>query len=670
MQKFPFRLQVWIFISLLAFCQSLISWSISRTQDLIVKAINQSIQGAQVSIAKIGFRLPNRIVCEGIVFSKNVTGGSVAFLIFPELNLKVSPWTYLTENKILVPDIRLESADVNLPEFSDFLRRNSKTLIQLVQRLPMIDTKVFLKGALIDLGGRNKNTEEALTTLSVMIRQNTLSVIGSLQQNRTGPVGVGETEWQKILSAPTRIQFQGTFEDDKFSFSRFALKSAVLESQLWGNFQKAILQLNGFVFVDTNDKKLSTPQRFQSIWQRLTDFKKANQVIESNTYLFEINNQIRFELPVIDIQQLSVLLNNIPIYLKGRITYADPVVLEITATTYARNVFAQKGYTKQADLDLKGIFEDLKFKGDGTLDLYFPKIKDRNSLEEIKTAFNGLVLEIDAHSRLALGLDQANATILLDKNEHALVLHDTNILIDLLEERFKFFTFRSTCYDGTLEGTGWFDVGKFPLSYVAHAILKTVDANQFGNFLAYFSKIYGRLSGDFVLQNQPKLKLEGELVVNNGTLKEFAFFKWLADSFALPSLMGINFQKLSSRFLVMQETLQLTNIALEAPDVLLKGYFHLDQNDLVSSQLSLGFTKKLLTESPKLLPILKIFSQEQGFLDFDFQLSGDIDAMNFQWLPSEVKQKIQDRIPNFIERKIERNIDASIDTNNTSPSNK
>ena len=59
-------------------------------------------------------------------------------------------------------------------------------------------------------------------------------------------------------------------------------------------------------------------------------------------------------------------------------------------------------------------------------------------------------------------------------------------------------------------------------------------------------------------------------------------------------------------------------------------------------------------------------SVEQGFgvLGFgalpDFRLSGNVDTMNFQWAPAEVKKKIQTRIPNFSERKIERNIDFKL----------
>ena len=39
----------------------------------------------------------------------------------------------------------------------------------------------------------------------------------------------------------------------------------------------------------------------------------------------------------------------------------------------------------------------------------------------------------------------------------------------------------------------------------------------------------------------------------------------------------------------------------------------------------------------------------------------------FEWSQSELKQKIQSRLPNFIERKIERKIESSIDKISAKP---
>jgi hypothetical protein len=49
-------------------------------------------------------------------------------------------------------------------------------------------------------------------------------------------------------------------------------------------------------------------------------------------------------------------------------------------------------------------------------------------------------------------------------------------------------------------------------------------------------------------------------------------------------------------------------------------------------------------------------------LTFDFQLSGWLHGMNFKWLQSDFKRRIQNSIPNFIERSIEKNIETAIES--------
>ena len=94
-------------------------------------------------------------------------------------------------------------------------------------------------------------------------------------------------------------------------------------------------------------------------------------------------------------------------------------------------------------------------------------------------------------------------------------------------------------------------------------------------------------------------------------------------------------------------------------DVKVSGSFAVDRDKMVSSKLSLIFSRGLLATSPKFKPIL-VRMEDTNEFGFDFQLSGRQQAMNFQWLDSELKQNIQSWMPNFIERRIERNIDKSL----------
>jgi hypothetical protein len=105
------------------------------------------------------------------------------------------------------------------------------------------------------------------------------------------------------------------------------------------------------------------------------------------------------------------------------------------------------------------------------------------------------------------------------------------------------------------------------------------------------------------------------------------------------------------------DALKFKGILLSSGNVNISGDFAIDKNNLVASYLSLAFSKKLLDESAKFRPVLRIFGEDIPMVIFDFQLAGPQEALNFQWMPSPHKNMIQERIPNFVERIIERRID-------------
>ena len=65
---------------------------------------------------------------------------------------------------------------------------------------------------------------------------------------------------------------------------------------------------------------------------------------------------------------------------------------------------------------------------------------------------------------------------------------------------------------------------------------------------------------------------------------------------------------------------------------------------------------RLMADSARLRPIFNLLKPNADPVSFQFQFSGTPDALNIQWSPSLVKQKIQDKIPAFVERWIEQNI--------------
>jgi hypothetical protein len=152
------------------------------------------------------------------------------------------------------------------------------------------------------------------------------------------------------------------------------------------------------------------------------------------------------------------------------------------------------------------------------------------------------------------------------------------------------------------------------------------------------------------------------MAIRKGYIMNFEFFKWLADFFNLPSLKRVDFGRATTNFTVNEKGASLLKMRLESQDVNVKGYFGLGQDSMVSSKLFLSLSRRKLKESPKFTPVLRLVSPELNSLSFDFQLSGNLNTMNFQWLESTFKNELQDAIPGFIQRKIERTVEEAIST--------
>jgi len=70
----------------------------------------------------------------------------------------------------------------------------------------------------------------------------------------------------------------------------------------------------------------------------------------------------------------------------------------------------------------------------------------------------------------------------------------------------------------------------------------------------------------------------------------------------------------------------------------------------------------LIGTSSKFKPLLKLLATDTAPLDFNFQLSGFLDRMNFKWLDSDFKKKLEKRLSPRIKRKIEKQIEEVIES--------
>jgi hypothetical protein len=186
----------------------------------------------------------------------------------------------------------------------------------------------------------------------------------------------------------------------------------------------------------------------------------------------------------------------------------------------------------------------------------------------------------------------------------------------------------------------------------------------FGAYRRLPTKLPGRIYGGFACDlnyvNYPKPNLTGSIRIRDGYLDNIRFFVWLADFFSLPSLRKVDFDAISAQFAVTDNSAVLDKINLHGKQVSLTGVFDLKGSELVSSKISLSLPRELLEDSPKFRLLLALMSQETKSLSFDFRLSGLHNALNFQWMESEFKQKIKKMLPGFIERGLEKKIEKAV----------
>lgn len=303
--------------------------------------------------------------------------------------------------------------------------------------------------------------------------------------------------------------------------------------------------------------------------------------------------------------------------------------------------------------------KDIKINGSLNIDFTEHK-KESLPLEKLELNLKNLVLSFKEPLILQIDAAALNLFSKTSANFYNINLEGLNSQVYELNKPVKLVKFSSPFYGGRLEGRGRIEMHGFIPDILAVIKVKDVDANKLTGVLIYFSKVYGKLSGQMFFDNYPELIFKGAMRVRDGYLDNFEFLKWLAKLFDLPSLKKINFVTANSDFTVDKDGAGMYDMDLDSKEVKIRGYFRLKENDMVSSRMYLLFGRNLLKKSPKLTPLLKLLDAKQDSVNFNFQLSGNLHDMNFQWLRSDFKDQLQRTIPNFAKRKLESKIEEFI----------
>jgi hypothetical protein len=445
-----------------------------------------------------------------------------------------------------------------------------------------------------------------------------------------------------------------------------------LYAKLWGNIKSSVLKLNGFVFINTLYKDSSYLQPVSSLFDKINAFLKKLEapsdiagLPKANIFILDIDGQLNFKLPQVSIERLNFSFNNAPVCIKGDISFSDTIGINISASslmTRLKDTSAES--LRKMDLTLAGTIDEKTLRGDGMLDFDFVAKKKKGSppLDKFSMDFKKIALNFELFPVISLDFGEVDLLCSTDTNTYRINLKDLKAESLPGRSRFNKVAFASKVYDGAMKGKGWIDWSKFPPRINAVMRVRNLNANRLDGILIHFSKVFGKLSSQMCFVNYPDMYLRGSAAMQKGRLANFEFFKWLSDLFALPSLQKIDFNKARFNFSVDSRGAGLSGIDLNAPQVGAAGYFNLGENDMVSSKLALILSRGLLKESSKFAPLLRLIEKDIESLRFNFQLSGNLHRMNFQWLKSDLKSQLQDSIPNFVEWQIEKKVKDIIDS--------
>lgn len=589
----------------------------SRIERQVSEPISQ-----RISIGSIRYLPLNCIILKNVSIIEDNPLGEDQLISIEKIKLAFSLGKLISKRDFIITSIRFSKPRADYSACVHFLKENIEQIIALIISLSREECiNLALKGGVLSLPRKDNLTNFIIIDSSFKIKNGLITSVGC--------VGVESFSSRDIASVSIKSEaealsykLRAIFTKEALTVKNLEFKWADFRAKLWGKLENSYLKLYGFSSLKSpledyrqQNFAFNIIERARNRLDKRRTYNRIIRALPTSVYIFDIDCSIKFAFPRIQIDNVSFSLNNMPFRLRADVHLCEPPLINLTAST-------QK---------IKTTFKDLSF--------YFTE---------------------EEHFWISFG--EAALSYAVGNDFSRVFFKDFNALFDLSDKNFKFVKIDSTIYDGLLKGEGHLDISRVPLRCVLNLELKDVSADKLDSLLIYFPDVYGKSKGHIQYRGYPDSNLTGAIFIEEGYLEDVEFFGWLAGFLGIPSLKKVNFDKLSISFLVNDKVAMLDKISLESEDVSLNGYFSLYENDLVASRLSLALSRSLLVTSPKLKSLLALLEEDFSSLNFDFQLSGLMQAMNFKWLESDFKRKLRDSIPEFVQKGMEEKVEAVIES--------
>ncbi|MFH1413596.1 MAG: hypothetical protein ABIG56_01970 [Candidatus Omnitrophota bacterium] len=650
--KLKFLFLIFILIILLATVACNTFLFISK--PTITKSLNKYFSQS-ISVENAIFVPPNFIFLKNISVSEAVSHEDTQLSFIPTIFIELSLSKLIFEKTLTFSAVSLYNPKMQYAAFCNFIKENYREIIDFIRSLPQEDFKFHINQARLDLDHKDAESASILADFYLNIKDRFMLGSGSIKKGAT-----------------LNYKFGGSLLGESFFLENLELTADNLYSRLSGEIKQDSLKIDGLAFIDTLSQKQPEKKSDDKAIEKISSFLRRTEAYpdaaffsQADLKIFDIDCQISFLFPQVKIEKLFFSLNKMPFGLKGDFVFSQPLSLNLIFSSYPGKIDdLSEEDIKKLDLSIQGSLEESVFNGDSFFSLNFVKKKNiRTPLEKVELGLKDLALDFSRYPQPTMSAGEVDLLCRTESNSYKLFLQDLLVALDLRDAGLKSFELDSSFYDGSLTGDGKIDIKRFPPRINSSLMIENASAHKLDQLLKYFAKVDGKMASSMTFSNYPGLGLNGSVNIRGGYLNKMDFFEWLSGFFDLPSLSVVDFRDARFNFSIDSKGVSMQDLALDAKDVNLNGYFSIAENGLVASKLSLVLTKDLMEESSKLTPLLNILRREDfKSLTFDFQLSGNFESMNFQWLRSELKSKLQHLIPDFIERKLQRNIESAIES--------
>lgn len=642
---------------------------LSMRKEEIVKQLAVSFN-QKVLIPKIEYLFPNTIILKDLSLIKEGPFKKSPTFFIEKLKLRFSLLTLFTRGSFFVSGINIDRFSADYSETVFFIKDNIQRIYALINNLPKTEAlNLTVKEASLKLMPNDKDISYLNINMLLRMERSSFFSSGIISQMALPASGMNN----KIGAGPAHQTWQyslkGYLTQEGLAIDGLELTGRHIYAKLWGVLEKNILRFNGFLsarsFWQSDMARVAgfnLVKRLKSLAGRKTATAQITRAAMPGLNFFDISAVIAFSPKKIEIQSLNFSLNNIPFSLGGDISFSAPLSIDLMVSSYPFEK-PQSGTERNPlifSLGAKGNFQKNRFNGIIGID-FFRNVGNNTLAQKVETAFKNLSFDFSRGEYPKVAFDEADFTYRSQESPYRLFFANAKASFYFKDNLIRLMRLDSLIYDGVLTADGRVNLNRAMPQCEFDLEVKKISADKLKGLLIHFSKVEGALDSRLHYQNYPSSVLGGTMTMSEGCLNNFEFFKWLADFFALPLLGRINFDTLSLDFLVDDTGAKLEHINLDSPDTGLYGYFGVSSRDLVNSTLSLKLSKNIIKDSLKLKPLARLLGKDFSALVFDFQLSGFSSSLNFKWLKSDFKKKIQDAIPGFIERSIERKVEEAIE---------